>query len=221
MRAAFVTGLGPAEAIQVGELPVPTLGPTDVLVWVEVVVVNPVDTFVRSGAYPTPTPFPFVVGRDLVGTVAVASPGAAGFAKGGSGLVQQPRPRRAAGARGAVHMAEPHLRADLQATYVGWAVGGLIVGSIVWLTDTDEDWWGLVETAACDNALAEAVNGLYKAELTGRQDPWRGAEQVELATLAWVQWWNQRRLHGALDNIPPAEHEAIYYREHPQSKEVV
>ena len=71
-----------------------------------------------------------------------------------------------------------------------------------------------------DNALAEAVNSLYKAELIGPHGPWRGASQVELATLAWVQWWNQRRLHGALDHIPPAEHEAIYYREHPQSKEV-
>jgi putative transposase len=71
-----------------------------------------------------------------------------------------------------------------------------------------------------DNALAEAVNGLYKAELIGRQGPWRGAEQVELATLEWVQWWNQRRLHGAIGDIPPAEHEAIYYRQHQQSKEV-
>jgi putative transposase len=71
-----------------------------------------------------------------------------------------------------------------------------------------------------DNALAEAVNGLYKAELIGRQGPWRTAEQVELATLAWVQWWNQRRLHGAIDNIPPAEHEANYHRQHRQSKEV-
>src|SRR5574341_293442 len=61
-----------------------------------------------------------------------------------------------------------------------------------------------------DNALAEAVNGLYKAELIGPRGPWRTAGQVELATLAWVQWWNQRRLHGALDHIPPAEHEALY-----------
>jgi putative transposase len=71
-----------------------------------------------------------------------------------------------------------------------------------------------------DNALAEAVNGLYKAELIGPHGPWRGADQVELATLAWVQWWNQRRLHGALDHIPPAEHEALYYRQLQQSKEV-
>jgi putative transposase len=71
-----------------------------------------------------------------------------------------------------------------------------------------------------DNALAEAVNGLYKAELIGPRGPWRTAEQVELATLGWVQWWNQRRLHGALDHLPPAEHEAHYYRDHEQSKEV-
>jgi putative transposase len=71
-----------------------------------------------------------------------------------------------------------------------------------------------------DNALAEAVNGLYKAELIGPRGPWRTAEQVELATLAWVQWWNQRRLHGALGDIPPAEHEATYYRQDATSKEV-
>jgi putative transposase len=71
-----------------------------------------------------------------------------------------------------------------------------------------------------DNALAEAVNSLYKAELIGPRGPWRTASQVELATLAWVGWWNQRRLHGALDHVPPAEHEADYYREHRQSKEV-
>jgi D-arabinose 1-dehydrogenase-like Zn-dependent alcohol dehydrogenase len=82
MRAAYITELGPADAIRVGELPVPAIGPTDVLVRVEVVAVDPVDTMVRSGAYPTPTPFPFVVGRDLVGTVVVASPGAPGFAPG-------------------------------------------------------------------------------------------------------------------------------------------
>jgi putative transposase len=71
-----------------------------------------------------------------------------------------------------------------------------------------------------DNALAEAVNGLYKAELIRRRGPWRTTEQVELATLEWVGWWNQRRLHGALGYIPPAEHEAIYYRAQGGSKEV-
>ena len=82
MRAAYVTGLGPVEAVTVGELPVPAPGPTDVLVRVEFAAVDPVDLLVRSGAYPTPTPFPFVLGRDLVGTVALAGPGAPGFAPG-------------------------------------------------------------------------------------------------------------------------------------------
>jgi NADPH:quinone reductase-like Zn-dependent oxidoreductase len=56
MRAAYLTELGPADAIRVGELPVPAIGPTDVLVRVEFVAVDPVDTMVGSGAYPTPTP---------------------------------------------------------------------------------------------------------------------------------------------------------------------
>ena len=64
-----------------------------------------------------------------------------------------------------------------------------------------------------DNALAETVNGLYKAELIRRQGPWRTADQVELATAAWVEWWNQRRLHSACRYVPPAEYEAMYYRE--------
>jgi putative transposase len=59
-----------------------------------------------------------------------------------------------------------------------------------------------------DNALAEAVNGLYKTELIYRQGPWRSAEEVELATLAWVDWWNTRCLHGACGGVPPAEFEA-------------
>jgi putative transposase len=58
-----------------------------------------------------------------------------------------------------------------------------------------------------DNALAESVNGLYKAELIWQRGPWRTADDVELATLAWVDWWNHRRLHGACGDIPPAEFE--------------
>ena len=61
-----------------------------------------------------------------------------------------------------------------------------------------------------DNALAETVNGLYKAELIHRQGPWRSVEQVELATASWVDWWNRERLHGACGGIPPAEFEAAY-----------
>lgn len=54
-----------------------------------------------------------------------------------------------------------------------------------------------------DNALAETVNGLYKAELIGRNRPWRSVEQVELATARWVTWWNAERLHGACGTSRP------------------
>ena len=58
-----------------------------------------------------------------------------------------------------------------------------------------------------DNAAAEAVNALYKAELIYRAGPWRTVEDVELATVSWVDWYNRRRLHGYCQNIPPAEYE--------------
>lgn len=74
-RAAYITRLGPPEEIRWGDLPDPVAGPADVIVRTLAVAVNPVDTFVRSGRYPTPTPFPFVVGRDLVGEVARPGPG--------------------------------------------------------------------------------------------------------------------------------------------------
>jgi putative transposase len=62
-----------------------------------------------------------------------------------------------------------------------------------------------------DNALAETVNGLYKAELIARQGPWRTVEDVELATSRWVHWWNTERLHSACGHVPPAEYEAAYH----------
>ena len=62
-----------------------------------------------------------------------------------------------------------------------------------------------------DNALAETVNGLYKTELIRQRGPWRTVEDVELATLGWVDWYNQRRLHGACNDLPPAEYEAMFY----------
>lgn len=82
MKAAYITTLGSPDVITYGEMDRPVPGPTDVLVRVEAAAVDPVDTFVRSGAYRTPTPFPFVLGRDLVGTVADIGPGATGFALG-------------------------------------------------------------------------------------------------------------------------------------------
>lgn len=62
-----------------------------------------------------------------------------------------------------------------------------------------------------DNALAETINGLYKAELIHRRGPWRSFEAVEYATLEWVDWFNNRRLLEPIGNIPPAEAEEHYY----------
>lgn len=64
---------------------------------------------------------------------------------------------------------------------------------------------------SCDNAMAEAVNNLYKTELIRQRGPWRTVEQVELATLEWVWWWNNQRLHGELDMRTPIEVENAYY----------
>ena len=61
-----------------------------------------------------------------------------------------------------------------------------------------------------DNALAETINGLYKAELIWPNGPWRNFEEVEFATLEWVDWFNHRRLLEPIGNIPPAEFEALY-----------
>ena len=64
-----------------------------------------------------------------------------------------------------------------------------------------------------DNALAETINGLYKAELIHRRAPWKSREAVELATLEWVHWFNHQRLLEPIGYIPPAEAEANYYRQ--------
>lgn len=64
-----------------------------------------------------------------------------------------------------------------------------------------------------DNALAETINGLFKAEVIHRRGPWRNAEAVEFATLEWVDWFNNRRLLAPIGNIPPAEAEARYYEQ--------
>ena len=62
-----------------------------------------------------------------------------------------------------------------------------------------------------DNALAETINGLYKAEVIHRRGPWRSFEAVEFATLEWVDWFNNRRLLEPIGYIPPAEAEDRYY----------
>jgi putative transposase len=64
-----------------------------------------------------------------------------------------------------------------------------------------------------DNALAETINGLYKAKLIHRRAPWKTREAVELATLEWVAWFNHHRLLEPLGYVPPAEAEANYYKQ--------
>jgi putative transposase len=62
-----------------------------------------------------------------------------------------------------------------------------------------------------DNAAAESLNSLYKKELIEREGPWRGTDDVMLATLEWVDWYNTERLHSACKYIPPKEYEENYY----------
>jgi putative transposase len=107
-----------------------------------------------------------------------------------------------------------------------WAAGGNLTG-LVHHADHGSNYLSLVYASriaelgatpstgtvgdSYDNALAEAVNGLYKTELIRQRGPWRTIEQVELATLEWVWWWNNHRLHGELSYRTPAETEAEYY----------
>lgn len=65
-----------------------------------------------------------------------------------------------------------------------------------------------------DNAMAETTIGLYKAELVNTQGPWRDVEHLELATLLYVEWFNNKRLHGEIGHIPPVEAESNYYDNH-------
>jgi len=71
---------------------------------------------------------------------------------------------------------------------------------------------------AYDNAMAESTIGLYKTELISRQGPWKTPEQVELATLEYIDWWNNRRLHTEIGDLPPAEKEQMYYAEQEQNE---
>ena len=64
-----------------------------------------------------------------------------------------------------------------------------------------------------DNALAETINGLYKTEIIRRLGPWKNIDEVEYATLNWVDWFNNRRILEPIGNIPPAEYELIYYQQ--------
>jgi putative transposase len=64
-----------------------------------------------------------------------------------------------------------------------------------------------------DNAQAESLIGLYKTECVHREGPWRGCDDLELATLSWVHWFNETRLHSRIGHVPPNEYENTYYRD--------
>lgn len=64
-----------------------------------------------------------------------------------------------------------------------------------------------------DNAMAESLNGTFKAELIGLHGPWRSRRDLEIAIIEWIDWYNHRRLHTEIGDIPPAEHEQIWYRQ--------
>ena len=68
-----------------------------------------------------------------------------------------------------------------------------------------------------DNAMAETIIGLYKTELIRQRGPWRNVDDVEFATLAWVDWFNNRRLLQPIGDVPPAEYEMAYYRQQEES----
>lgn len=67
------------------------------------------------------------------------------------------------------------------------------------------------------NAAAEALNKLYKKEVIWRQGPWSGVDAVEMATMAWVDWYNHERLHSHCDHIPPVEFEDLFYAENTEA----
>jgi putative transposase len=69
-----------------------------------------------------------------------------------------------------------------------------------------------------DNALAETIIGLYKTELIRRRGPWKGIDQVEYATLEWIDWFNHRRLLEPIGHVPPAEFEAAHHRREDPSR---
>ena len=109
-----------------------------------------------------------------------------------------------------------------------WAAGGNLDG-LIHHADHGSNYLSLVYTErivelgatpstgtvgdSFDNALAEAINGLYKTELIRQRGPWRTVEQAELATLECVWWWNNQRLHSELDYRTPIEIEQQYYAE--------
>ncbi|MER5686212.1 integrase core domain-containing protein, partial [Streptomyces sp. NPDC002205] len=76
--------------------------------------------------------------------------------------------------------------------------------------------YGNVDFPFSVNAMAEALNGTFKAELIEMQGPWVDVDQIERAIFQWITWYNEERLHSALDYVPPAEYEHDFWRSQEQ-----
>jgi putative transposase len=101
--------------------------------------------------------------------------------------------------RGLVH----HSDAGSQYTSIRYATRLLDAGALASIGSVGDSY---------DNALAESVIGLYKTECVRHEGPWRGVDDLELATLGWVHWFNHTRLHSSIGHVPPIEYENAYYR---------
>ena len=97
-----------------------------------------------------------------------------------------------------------HSDAGSQYTSIRYANRLLDAGALASIGSVDHSY---------DNALAESAIGLYKTECVRHEGPWRGVEDLELATLRWVHWFNGTRLHGSIGHVPPIEFETEYYRQ--------
>ena len=69
--------------------------------------------------------------------------------------------------------------------------------------------------------MIESLNGTFKAELIKLHGPWRARDAAEIAIIEWIDWYSAVRLHGEIGDVPPAEHEAHWYRQNPASREAV
>jgi putative transposase len=110
------------------------------------------------------------------------------------------RGRSGQGVDGVVH----HSDAGSQYTSIRYANRLLDAGALASIGSVGDSY---------DNALAESTIGLYKTELVRHEGPWRGVDDLELATLGWVHWFNQTRLHSSIGHVPPIEYETEYYRQ--------
>ena len=95
---------------------------------------------------------------------------------------------------------------------VGWRVQYLSIRYTEWLTEAGVQMSVGSRGDACDNALAETIIGLYKTEITRRCGPWRTPDDVEYATLEWVDWFNHHQLLEPIGYAPPVGKENAWYR---------